>query len=111
MYIVDPHATYASNIMNYQSIIIKEVISSHLRERGISLTNQAQLRELIEMNIRRLKYGDNVAVEIDSEGQVTSVKKIDSFDCLNTVDEGAFIISYHELERFFNDQQSTTVEF
>jgi hypothetical protein len=96
--------------MTYQASVIKAVVESRLRARGFCQDDDSNLAEMISRNIRNLRYGENVAVETDSEGNVYAVKKVDGFDCLHTIGEGAFIISYQELERYFHEQQSASVE-
>lgn len=96
--------------MTYQVSLIKEVVESRLRMMGLGLSDGSDLAEMISRSIRILRYGENVAVEVDPDGHVYAVKKIDGFDSLHTIGERAFIISYQELERYFNEQQSASVE-
>jgi len=97
--------------MTYQSHIIKKVLQSHLRGKGISFADESLLDELIERNIRRLNPGDNIAVELDLSGEIKSVRKVRGFDCLHSIQDNAIMISFQELERYFNEQQSLSVEF
>jgi hypothetical protein len=97
--------------MTYQAAIITQYIRARLGMMGIYLENQTVLSELIGKNIRRLNMGDKIAVDFNSNGIISAVKRIDGFDCLHTLGEGALIISYVELERYFNEQQSISVEF
>ena len=96
--------------MTYQASVIKAVVESRLRKRGLGCKGNPKLAEMISRNIRQLRYGEYVAVGTDSEGHVYAVKKVDGFDCLHTIGEDAFIISYQELERYFNEQQSASME-
>ena len=100
----------ATRPMTYQNRIIQSCIQTHLRRKGIGLADKERLAEMIRTNINRLNKGDNIALKIDSLGFIESVRKIDGFDCLHDVDEAAIIISYDELERFFYDQQTVSVE-
>jgi hypothetical protein len=50
-------------------------------------------------------------LKTSAEGNLMSVRRIDGFDCLHKLGEGALIVSYAELERYFNEQQSLSVEF
>ena len=75
------------------------------------MENDGLLDELIAKNIRRLNEGERIAVDFDAEGNLTSLKRIDGFDCLHKLGEGALIISYAELERYFNEQQSISLQF
>jgi hypothetical protein len=97
--------------MTYQAAIIKQLIQATLEKRGIYPENDFLLDELIAKNIRRLNEGDKIAVDFDAEGMLASVKRIDGFDCLHKLSKRALIISYAELERYFNEQQSISVEF
>ncbi len=97
--------------MTYQTAIIKQFIQDHLDRKGIYLENDVLLDELIVKNVRRLNEGDKIAVDFDGDGNLTSVKRIYGFDCLHRLGEGALIVSYAELERYFNEQQSISVEF
>jgi hypothetical protein len=97
--------------MTYQATIIKRFIEARLERKGVFLENESLLDELIAKNIRRLNEGDKIAVDFDEEGHVASVRRIDGFDCLHRLGEGALIVSYAELERYFNEQQSISVEF
>lgn len=97
--------------MTYQTAIIKQFIQARLDRKGIYLENDFLLDELIVKNVRRLNEGEKIAVDFDVDGNLTSVKRIDGFDCLHGLGEGALIVSYAELERYFNEQQSLSVEF
>jgi hypothetical protein len=97
--------------MNYQTAIIKQFIHRVLERTGNRLENDGLLDELIAKNIRRLNEGERIAVDFDAEGNLTSLKRIDGFDCLHKLGEGALIISYAELERYFNEQQSISLQF
>ena len=97
--------------MTYQANIIKQFIQTILKKKGIDAENGALLDELISKNIRRINEGDKIAVECDEEGILVAVMRIDGFDCLHKLSKEALIISYAELERYFNDQQSVSVEF
>lgn len=97
--------------MTYQAAIIKQLIQATLEKRGIYPENDFLLDKLIAKNIRRLNEGDKIAVDFDADGMLTSVKRIDGFDCLHKLRKRALIISYAELERYFNEQQSISVEF
>jgi hypothetical protein len=67
------------------------------------------LEELIKKNIRRLNEGDKIAVDFDASGSLKGAWRIDGFDCLHKIGERAIIVSYVELERYFNEQQSIPV--
>jgi hypothetical protein len=69
------------------------------------------LNELIGRNIRRLNIGDKIGVDFDANGSLSTVRRIDGFDCLHNIGEKVLIISYTELERYFNDQQRVSMEF
>jgi hypothetical protein len=97
--------------MTYQTAIIKQFIQALLSRKGVYLENELLLEELIAKNIRRLNEGEKIAVDFDAEGNLASVKRIDGFDCLHGLGERAVIVSYAELERYFNEQQSFSVEF
>jgi hypothetical protein len=97
--------------MTYQAAIIKQFIQALLEKKGIYLESESLLDELIAKNIRRINEGDKIAVDCDSEGNLVSVTRIDGFDCLHRLGEWALIVSYAELERYFNEQQSFSVEF
>lgn len=97
--------------MTYQAAIIKQFIEAILEKRGIYPENDFLLDELIAKNIRRINEGDQIAVDFDAEGILMSVRRIDGFDCLHGLSKRALIISYAELERYFNEQQSVSVEF
>lgn len=97
--------------MTYQATIIKQFIQAILRKKGFYAENDALLDELISKNIRRINEGDKIAVDCDEEGILVAVNRIDGFDCLHKLSKGALIISYAELERYFNEQQSVSVEF
>jgi hypothetical protein len=97
--------------MTYQSAIIKQFIKAILERNGVDAENDALLDELIARNIRRLNEGDKIAVDFDADGTISSVIRIDGFDCLHRLSTGAILISYAELERYFNEQQSVSVEF
>ena len=97
--------------MTYQAAIIKQLIQAILEKKGIYPEKDCLLDELIEKNVRRINEGDKIAVDFDAEGHLMSVRKIDGFDCLHKLSERALIISYAELERYFNEQQSVSVEF
>jgi hypothetical protein len=66
---------------------------------------------MLERNIRRLNAGENIAVDFDWSGAITSVRKVRGFDCLHSIEDNAIIISFRELERYFYEQQSVSVEF
>lgn len=68
------------------------------------------LETMIATKIRRLRTGDYIAINLDESGEVKDVQRIEGVDCLHAVDEGAMVISYQELERYFYEQQSATVE-
>jgi hypothetical protein len=97
--------------MTYQAAIIKQFIQASLEKMGVFLDNAFVLEEMIAKNIRRLNVGDKIAVDFDAEGKLKSVRRIDGFDCLHGLGEGALIVSYAELERYFYEQQSISVEF
>lgn len=97
--------------MTYQAAIIKQFIESILEKRGIYHENDFLLDDLIAKNVRRLNEGEKIAVDFDGDGILMSVKRIDGFDCLHKLSKRALIISYAELERYFNEQQSISVEF
>jgi hypothetical protein len=97
--------------MTYQSHIIKQVLQSHLRRRGVHFPDESLLNEMIERNIRRLNEGENIAVDFDWSGRIKSVRKVRGFDCLHSIEDNAIIISFRELERYFNEKQSVSVEF
>ena len=97
--------------MTYQAAIIKQFIEAILEKRGIYPESDFLLDELIAKNIRRINQGDKIAVDFDAEGILMSVRRIDGFDCLHKLSKRALIISYAELERYFNEQQSVSVEF
>lgn len=97
--------------MTYQAAIIKQLIQAILDKKGIVPENDVLLDELIAKNIRRMDEGDNIAVDFDAEGILVAVKRIDGFSCLHKLSKRALIISYAELERYFNDQQSVSMEF
>jgi hypothetical protein len=97
--------------MTYQSLVIKQLLQSHLRRRGINIPDDCLLDEMIEGNITRLNTGDNVAVDFDCSGEIKSIRKVRGFDCLHSIEDNAIIISFQQLERFFNEQQSLSVEF
>jgi hypothetical protein len=97
--------------MTYQTAIISKYIQARLSMMGIYLENDSVLNELIGKNIRRLNNGDKVGVNFDADGIPSSVKRIDGFDCLHNLGEEALIISYTELERYFNEQQPISMEF
>jgi hypothetical protein len=90
--------------MTYQNRIILDCIKSYLRRNGIMINDKDQLQEMIMRNIRRLNHGDKIAVDIDSFGVVLSVRRITGLDCLHDVDESSILISFNELEEYFNDQ-------
>jgi hypothetical protein len=97
--------------MTYQAAIIKQFIKARLERKGIYFESESLVDELIAKNIRRLNEGERIAVDLDSEGNLASVRRIDGFDCLHKLGEGALIVSYAELERYFNEQQTLSVEF
>jgi hypothetical protein len=97
--------------MTYQAAIINQFIQAILEKRGIYPENDFLLDELIAKNIRRINEGEKIAVDFDAEGILMSVRRIDGFDCLHKLSRRALIISYAELERYFNEQQSVSVEF
>lgn len=97
--------------MTYQAAIIKQFIEATLEKRGIYPENDFLLDELIAKNIRRINEGDKIAVDFDADGILMAVRRIDGFDCLHKLSKRALIISYAELERYFNEQQSVSVEF
>ena len=97
--------------MTYQAAIIKQFIEAILEKRGIYTENEFLLDELIAKNIRRINEGDRIAVDFDAEGNLWTVRMIDGFDCLHKLSKRALIISYAELARYFNEQQSISVEF
>jgi len=101
----------ARKIMTYQSHIIKQVLQSHLRRRGIHIPDESLLNEMIEKNIRRLNAGENIAVDFDWSGEIKSIRKVHGFDCLHSIEDNAIMISFQELERYFNEQQSVSVQF
>jgi hypothetical protein len=97
--------------MTYQSAIVKKLITAILDRKGIHVENDVLLDELIARNITRLNEGDKIAVDFDADGIITSVRRIDGFDCLHRLSRGALVISYSELERYFNEQHTVSVEF
>jgi hypothetical protein len=97
--------------MTYQAKLIKQCIQSRLRRTGLIDVDDRLLEKMIANNIRRLNSGDQIAVELDGAGGIKSLKKIDGVGSLHTVDERAIIIHYQELERYFNEQQSPSMEF
>jgi hypothetical protein len=66
---------------------------------------------MIEKNIRRLNAGENIAVDFDWSGEIKSIRKVHGFDCLHSIEDNAIMISFQELERYFNEQQSVSVQF
>jgi hypothetical protein len=97
--------------MTYQASIIKQFIQARLRRLGMSAGEDLTLVKMITDNIRRLNTSENIALGFDENGVLLSVQKIDGFDCLHKYDESAIIISFSELERYFNEQQSVSMEF
>jgi hypothetical protein len=97
--------------MTYQSAIIKQLIKAILERKGVHTEDDVILDELISRNIRRLNEGDKIAVDFDTDGIITAVRRINGFGCLHRLSTGAIVISYSELERYFNEQHSVSVEF
>jgi len=97
--------------MTLQVSIIKQVVKSRLCKRGLSLANESLFDSMVSSKIRGLNEGEFIAIDICPFGSVKTIKRIAGFGCLNTIDEGAIIISYSELERHFNEKQSTAIEF
>jgi hypothetical protein len=97
--------------MTYQAKLIKQCIQSRLRRAGVIVVDDHVLEQMIAINIRRLNTGEQIAVELDGADGIRGVKKLDGVGSLHTVDERAIIIHYHELERYFNEQQSPSMEF
>jgi len=97
--------------MSYQNTLIKKLVEMRLRRSGVCLSTNSALGDLIAKNIRRLNEGDHIAIECDNCGNILAVQKIDGFSCLHSIGENALIISYRELERFFNEQQCSAMEF
>lgn len=95
--------------MTYQASIIKQFIQARLRRNGMSAGDEVNLTKMITNNIRRLNSSDNIALDFDENGVLFSVKRIDGFDCLHGFGDKAIIISFSELERYFNEQQANSV--
>jgi hypothetical protein len=96
--------------MTYQTKLIIQCIQSRLRRAGIASVEDKLLETMIATKIRRLRMGEQIAINLDESGEVKDVQRIEGVDCLHTVDERAIVISYRELERYFYEQQSATVE-
>ncbi len=107
--ILDGLAITAKNHMTYQMHIIKDCIKDRLRRLGIDLSGDSVLTEMIATKIRRLNVGDYVAIEIDDLGALIKVEKIDGFDSLHRIRPNAVILSFHDFERYFNEQHSVSV--
>ena len=90
--------------MSYQTKLIKSAIVDCLGRRGVVLTNESDVNQMVAHNIRRLKVGEHVAIEVDDLGRLTRIDKICGLDCLHSINETAIVISFHEIERFFNEQ-------
>lgn len=97
--------------MTLQASIIKQVVKTRLCKRGLSLENESFFDSMISSKIRGLNEGEFIAIDVCPLGLVKAIKRVAGFGCLNTIDEGAIIISYSELERHFYEQQSTSLEF
>jgi hypothetical protein len=101
----------ARNQMTYQINTIKKLIKERLRSIGQAICDDSMLGEMIERNIPRLNPGEYIAVDIDSSGLPTSVKRVIGFDSLGDISENAILISFQQLERYFNEQQHASMEF
>lgn len=97
--------------MTYQATIIKQFIQARLRGVGMSTGDNHLLEKMITNNIRRLNPGDKIALDFNDSGELLSVQRVCGFDCLHKFGEKAIVISFHELERYFNEQQSIQMEF
>ena len=96
--------------MTIQTNIIKQVVRDRLCARGYTLEDDGPFDSMVAQRVRGLNEGDYIAVEIDALGHIHAITKVVGFSSLNTIEEGAIIISYNELERHFYDQQSAAME-
>lgn len=97
--------------MTYQATIIMQFIQARLRGAGMSTADEYLLEKMITNNIRRLNPGDRIALDFNDSGELLSVQRIYGFDCLHKFGEKAIFISFSELERYFNEQQSIQMQF
>lgn len=97
--------------MTYQITIINKLIKERLRRSGQLVCDDSMLDEMIERNIAKLNPGEYIAVDIDSSGFPSSVKRVIGFDSLGGISENAILISFQQLERYFNEQQNASMEF
>jgi hypothetical protein len=100
----------AKAAMSIQENIILQVIRDRLCARGFALEDEVLVQTMISQRIRRLNEGDYIAVEIDALGRLLAITKVVGFSSLNTIENGAIMISYNELERQFYEQQSASME-
>jgi hypothetical protein len=91
--------------MTYQNKIISDYILSTLEKHEINIGQDIDIDNLITNKIKKLTYGQDIALDVEDE-ELIGIHKLDNFEDTSIINKDSIIISYRELEAIYYETTS-----